>query len=174
MADSGTTSHIANSIKMFQLIKQINRAVNGVRKTSAVVKGRGTVQILTNLWNQTKTLTLKDVLYVPEAPNCLFSLGRVDEKGGFMTIKGGQMRIYDSSKDLAAIAIRQDQLYYLRAQMKWTRDIAHISTTKITWTELHRRYGHVGFKSLEWMHEGRARWGSSSGGRESYVHGHGA
>ncbi|KAG1721957.1 hypothetical protein EDB19DRAFT_1646102, partial [Suillus lakei] len=61
-------------------------------------------------------VTLNDVLYVPTAINNLFSLMRVDEKGGRAIIGNGQITVLDKDRRILACGKRIKRLLLLDAQ----------------------------------------------------------
>ncbi|KAG1743112.1 hypothetical protein EDB19DRAFT_1607909, partial [Suillus lakei] len=52
-----------------------------------------TIKIKSHLQEKNIKVTLNDVLYVPTAVNNLFSLMRVDEKGGHAIIGNGRVTV---------------------------------------------------------------------------------
>ncbi len=80
--DSGTTSHIATKREMFKEYSPLSdSSVGGIAKEPAKAIGRGTVILPFEINGRTITHTLTEVLHVPEAPNCLLSSSRFDDKG---------------------------------------------------------------------------------------------
>ncbi|KAG2133303.1 hypothetical protein DEU56DRAFT_739043, partial [Suillus clintonianus] len=61
-------------------------------------------------------VTLNDVLYVPTAINNLFSLTRVDEKGGRAIIGNGQITVLDKDRQILACGKCIKRLLLLDAQ----------------------------------------------------------
>jgi hypothetical protein len=83
VADSGTTSHIVNDHNAFIKYTLLqNKHIIGVGNIGIDIFGCGTIEIIMPVNNIENTVTLENVLYAPSAVNNLFSLSRLDEKGG--------------------------------------------------------------------------------------------
>ena len=81
--DSGTTSSIATMREAFTNYEPLtNATVKGISNSPAKALGCGSVVVNFSVNGQTIRHQLKDVLHVPEAPNCLLSSTRFDESGG--------------------------------------------------------------------------------------------
>ena len=73
LADSGASSHIANDIQMFNSITLAKIPIQGIGSTIEAL-GRGTVTLISKLGSWHIPIILNDVIYAPNAPNCLLSL----------------------------------------------------------------------------------------------------
>ena len=71
--------------------------------TDIPVKGRGTVKLKSWTNRQTFVIVLRDVLYVPQAPNNLLSISHLDESGGHANMGDGCIHLYDKNKNLIAV-----------------------------------------------------------------------
>lgn len=70
--DSATTSHICTSRDAFTKFTPLQNAkIGGIGPTPAIAKGRGTVTLNFDVNGKTMRHQLSDVLYIPDAPNCL-------------------------------------------------------------------------------------------------------
>ncbi|TFK58296.1 hypothetical protein BDN72DRAFT_782280, partial [Pluteus cervinus] len=72
---------------------------------------------MTKVYNQTKKLTLRDVLYVPNAQNNLYSISRLDEAGGTATIGEGKIVLRNNTKQIIAMGKKFNRLYMLDAHI---------------------------------------------------------
>jgi hypothetical protein len=80
--DSGTTSHISNNRDTYtDFVKTDPTPIKGIG-SPAICTGYGTIMIDFKVKGKTLTHKLHHVLYLPDAPNCLISVSRFDEKGG--------------------------------------------------------------------------------------------
>jgi transposase InsO family protein len=152
VADSGTTSHIVNQRNAFKEFKPLsNKRISGIGDTGIDALGRGTIEIITRVNDQNLTVTLKDVLYAPDAINNLFSISRLDENGGRAQIENGQIILRNRADCIMAIGKRIDRLYILNAKTKIVHDDTSATATEVhgTWDEWHRRFGHVGLSGLK-------------------------
>ena len=71
--DSGTTSHICNDQNAYiNFTKTDPTPIRGIG-SSANSMGHGTIKIDFRIKEKTVTHTIQNVLYLPEAPNCLLS-----------------------------------------------------------------------------------------------------
>jgi len=83
LADSATTSHIANRHEFFTKYKpQSSASVSGVGNTKVVVTGRGTVVLESKCDGLTHVLRLRNVLHIPSNMNNLISLGKWEAARG--------------------------------------------------------------------------------------------
>jgi len=80
--DSGTTSHISNDRNAYTGFYPIQGTpVCGIG-TPAIALGYGSLSIDFRVSRKTLTHKLKNALYIPEAPNCLLSVSRLDKNDG--------------------------------------------------------------------------------------------
>jgi len=97
LADCATTSHITNMRDAFTTFQPLTKSVSGVGNAQACTQGRGTVKVKTKVNDKEFQLTLKDVLYIPNNPQNLLSLGRWDKAGD--NHHGGQGLLTMNTKD---------------------------------------------------------------------------
>jgi hypothetical protein len=97
---------------------------------------------------------LKDVIYVPEAPNSLLSVGPFDENGGHIDFRNGTCKLYAKGDILVGTGQKVDRLYRLDTNSQ-TRspERANVATVKKSWDVWHRLYGHIGMAGLEILHK---------------------
>jgi hypothetical protein len=88
LADSAASSHVSNKRELFSKFEELNTPVNGVGNAKTHAKGKGTVEIETEVDGRKYRLTLANVLYIPSNAHNLLSLGRWDAAGG--TYQGGK------------------------------------------------------------------------------------
>ena len=82
VADSMTTSHVANRREIFTTYETLHSTtVAGVGDIITRAEGRGTVQLISKCKNHTYMLTLRDVLHIPTNRNNLLSLGQWEMDG---------------------------------------------------------------------------------------------
>jgi len=152
LADSATSSHLLNQRETFTEFTPLKRSIRGVGNTDVPVKGRGTVKLTSQTNGQTITIVIRDVLYVPQAPNNLLSISHLDESGGRADICNGRIHLYDKNKLLIAVGQKVERMYLLYVTAKKHTEHTAISTeTANTWQSWHRRFGHVGVSGLQRM-----------------------
>ena len=148
--DSATTSHISNNRRTFIDYQVLtNATVKGIGKEPASAAGRGTVMIEFNVDGKKFQHRMRDVLHVPEAPNCLLSVARFEESGGTVYFKKGKCYLHTKNDQLVGHGARRDRLYLMDAQAKVVQEYAQITRVGKSWNDWHRRFGHVGIGSLE-------------------------
>ena len=103
LADSAASSHLSNKRETFIEFTPLNKSIRGVGNTDVPVKGRGTVKLKSRTNGQTFVIVLQDVLYVPQAPNNLLSISRLDESSRHMNMGDGCIHLYDKNKNLIAV-----------------------------------------------------------------------
>lgn len=151
--DSGTTSHICTHRDAFTDYTTLhNTTVQGVGPAVAIVEGTGTVQINFKVGDLTYAHSLKDVLYVPGAPNCLLSLSRFDEGGGSVAFSKGGCELKDRKGRVVGLGRKVDRLYQLDARARLWRERANYAAPAAkSWDHWHLLFGHIGMSTLEKM-----------------------
>ena len=159
LADSATTSHIANMQSSFQTFEPIKDIVNGVSNMKTHAKGRGTVKVTSFINGQHYQFLLTDMLYVPTNTHNLLSLGRWDTASS--NYHGGQgiLTMRASNGDTVAVGTKlSNNLYRLQdfkvSKPETTNSINRTyafqnNTNLATWEIWHRRFGHLGLTSLQ-------------------------
>ncbi|KAJ3499572.1 hypothetical protein NLJ89_g10085 [Agrocybe chaxingu] len=140
LLDSGTTSHICPIREAFtDYVPLKNSSVQGVG-TAAITAGRGTVMVNFSVNGKTLRHQLRDVLHVPEAPNCLYLVSRLDESGGFAELKQGMATIRSKDGKVVGVGQKKDRLYVLKARAQLQTEKANLAASpKLTWDQIHRR-----------------------------------
>ena len=150
--DSGTTSHICPTREAFSDYTPLKGcSVEGVRGKLVTVEGRGTVTVIFDVNGKTLLHHLKETLHVPGAPNNLYSVSRLDEGGGGTMFKGGECFLKEKGGSVVGLGTKRNRLYVLKAQTKTlTKQSALLSSpAKLTWNQLHLRFGHVSISTLQ-------------------------
>ena len=148
--DSGTSVHISNDRRTFAEYHALtNLTVKGIGKLPAKALGRGTMTIDFKVEGKTIQHRVKDVLYVPEAPNCLVSVSRFEEAGGSVVFKNGKCFLLTKDNRLVGRGTRRGRLYYLDAHAVIAQEYANVAKVGRSWNDWHRRYGHVSISNLE-------------------------
>ena len=145
-------SHICTTRDAFtDYAKLSNVTVQGVGKGQAEVEGRGTVIVNFSVEGKIIRHQLRDVLHIPDAPNCLLSISRLDDSGGHVDFRKGGCRLFDAKNQVIGEerkVNRLDQLY-ARAELPG-RERANLAAPRApTWDQWHRRFGHISISGLE-------------------------
>ena len=127
LADSATSSHICNQKKAFTSFTPIQKYIIGIGDTEVKCEGKGTVYIKSQKANV--TMCLENILYVPTAPNNLFSLSRLDDAGRHTKFGNGAAELFDKHNNLLAKRIKVQRMYLLDAIFDTTSEKVNISTT---------------------------------------------
>jgi hypothetical protein len=151
--DSATTSHITYDKSAFIEYTPIKPIpVKGLGNNTVPAYGRGTIEILTSASHDARTILLYNVLYVPDTQDNLLSIARVDKAGGQVRFSHGKAFLLDNNEQLIAEAPAINRLYVLnffrKTDPKERSNIAH-PTQNNSWTEWHKRFGHVGISGLK-------------------------
>lgn len=165
LADSATTSHVANSQEAFVTYKPLDAiTVSGVGNKTVKAVGRGTIELRSEVNGHKFVLKLEDVLHIPNNPHNLLSLGRWDKAGG--KYQGGNGMLMLATKDGKIVAKGtkvSNNLYKMNIEVKMpgNSDLKRRSTPKVfsseetaqSWEIWHRRFGHMGYSGLKVMLE---------------------
>jgi transposase InsO family protein len=142
--DSGASRHITNDVKKLINVRALDRDItitfgNGAQATA---KSKGDV-VFANMDNSDfNTITLNDVLYVPDAAANLLSIPTAAEKGISFVFSNNSCDIRKNAQ-LVATASQSEGTYCLR-----TAQQASALAAKESPQLWHRRYGHLGFDNL--------------------------
>ena len=124
-------------------------------------QGQGTIDIHAQTHDKHYILTLEDVLYVPQNPHNLLSLGCWDNTGG--EYRGGNSQLTLVTKDGQTVATgrkTRNNLYKMKNFVVQTSESMNSETSmknktyKVgesakSWEIWHKRYGHIGMDSLQ-------------------------
>lgn len=147
--DSATTSHICPNREAFIEFSQHNGSVKGIG-SEVESHGRGTVLINLKVGDQILQHRLRNVLYIPSAPNCLMSTGRFDQSGGFSVFGNGKCILKDAKGRTVGEGVLKGLLYVLNARAQLHDEQANLATpNKPSWDQWHRRFGHISISSLQ-------------------------
>jgi transposase InsO family protein len=159
LADSATTSHVANRHEFFtEYMLQSGASVSGVGNTTIRVEGRGTVILESEYDGYQHVLRLQNVLHIPTNKNNLISLGRWEAAGGEYRGKTGALSLITTDGRTVAIGNRvQNNLYKMQVRVhkaksdaptEGVQSFAAAETAK-SWETWHKRFGHVSYSGLE-------------------------
>ena len=111
--DSGASTHISCMCSDFAFKSIEPQVITGVGNSSVSAIGMGTVEIL--IPETSACLTLRNVLYAPDASVCLISISRLDDSGHQLSFTNGQCTVFDQSsgRKLAECARNSSHLFIL-------------------------------------------------------------
>ena len=149
--DSGTTSHICPIRDAFSgYVPLKGMTIEGVGGKPVPVEGRGDVSVEFTVNGKTIRHKLKETLHVPDAPNCLYSVSRLDEGGGGTLFKSGECYLKDGKGLVIGLGTKKNRLYVLKARTSAPATTAMLSSpSKPSWDQLHQRFGHISISSLQ-------------------------
>ena len=149
LADSAASSHLSNLCDAFIEFTPLNKMIQGVGNVKVPVEGRGTINLKSQTGQQ-YVIVLKDVLFVPQAPNSLFSLSRLDDSGRRVIVGDGCIHLYDKNKNLIAIGWKIERMYLLDITAHPALKQATLSMEMgNTWQTWHCRFGHISMSGLQ-------------------------
>jgi hypothetical protein len=163
LADSATTSHVANRQEFFAEYKpQSGASVSGVGNTTVTVEGRGTVILESECEGLKHVLRLQNVLHIPNNKNNLISLGRWEAAGAEYRGRNGQLAMITADGRTVAIGKRvENHLYKMQVNVRMQRDDAPTMGARSfvatepseSWETWHKRFGHVSYSGLKRLWE---------------------
>ena len=82
---------------------------------------------------------LRDVLHMPDAPNCLLSIPRIDEAQGHVEMQGGKCTIKDKNGIIIGKGNLSGRLYILEAKTQFPSQekANYAASNKLTWDQWH-------------------------------------
>jgi hypothetical protein len=143
--DSGTTSHIYTPLE--------DSPVQGLGSIPAQATGCATVTTNFTVKGSNIRHKLQDVLHVPEAPNSLLSVSRIDNSSGHTSFRNGNCKLYSKANQLIGTRVKLGRLYILDARVQLQNN-DHTNLTapqKLSWDQWHHQYGHLGMTGLEML-----------------------
>lgn len=140
--DSGTTRHISPYRDMFNnYVDTPPKSLNAANKRKFVAVGKGDMVIEVPNGVDASRLQLTEVLYSPEVGYTLVSIGRLDECGYATTFGDGKCTIRDENGDTIGQIPKSAKAVY--KVVHDDDEPANATEETVTWTELHRRMGHI-------------------------------
>lgn len=152
--DSGSSEHLTNDRSLFECLFPMEKPMQiAVAKEGECItaKHRGEVKLTSIINGESIPITLKDVLYIPEARVNLLSVRKMEIAGLKIVFANGKVFAEKSSK-LIAVGSRRGKLY----EMNFRRESENEEKSSLYFCgripksfELwHRRYGHLSAKNL--------------------------
>ena len=149
LADSAASLHLSNLRNASSEFTPLSKTIRGVGNTEVPLKGRGTIK-LKGRTEPRYTIVLRDVLYVPQAPNNLFSISRLDESGGCANMGDGRIHLYDKNRNLIAVGWKIEWMYLLDVTAQPALEWAALSMEMAnTWLNWHCQFRHIGVSGLQ-------------------------
>ena len=145
--DSGCSNHMTGNKSWFiEMDEKFRRTVKLGNGEKIMVMGKGIIRLKI----EGLTQRIKDVFFIPELKNSLLSIGQLQERGLAIVIKDNCCKIYHPETGLIMQTIMTaNRMFILQATMI-PQSIIYLKTSEEESADLwHRRYGHVGNKSLE-------------------------
>jgi len=138
--DSGATSHMTNNREFFdKTFTSVEDKVTVANGKEAKITGIGSGRIKCYNENATKTITLKNVLYIPSLHSNLLSVKKITEHGFIIEFKNKICNILEDKK-IIVTAESVGNLYKLRTEHKALSSMkTHSDNCIHTW---HRKLGH--------------------------------
>ena len=140
--DSGTTQHISLYRNLFDnYVKIPPKSLSAANKQKFAAIGKGDMVIEVPNSIDASKLQLTKVLYLPEVGYTLVSIGRLDQCGYTTTFGSGTCTIQDrDGAEIGQIPRSKKGVYKV---IHDNDKLANAATETLTWTELHRRMGHI-------------------------------
>ena len=101
--------------------------------------GQGTIFVNFAINGKTICHQLRDVLHVPDAPNCLLSIPRIDKAQGHVEMKGGECILKDKEGIIIGEGNLSGRLYILEAKTQFPsqKKANYAASNKLTWDQWH-------------------------------------
>jgi hypothetical protein len=96
------------------------------------------VTINFRLKDKTLSHKLQNVIFLPNAPNCLISVSQFDKKGGRIIFHKGQCFLEGKDKSIIGHGVVQGRLYLIDAAAAKSNECSlYASSPKISWDQWH-------------------------------------
>jgi hypothetical protein len=149
--DSGCTEHLAKSSNSLKNVRPLEKPIqirSAKSGTFLTAKEMGDIPVETVIGEQTKRITIKNVLVVPNLEFNLLSVRRLEMNGLKIIFENGNGNIFKND-ELVAVAHRKEKLYELAFKLPDVECAAVASSTTDTAELWHKRLGHIGRTGLE-------------------------
>ena len=162
-ADSGCSQHMTDQRHIFSHFQPVDPNtwfVEGIGESHLSVKGKGTVPIVSYVGNETFSMELKEVLYVPDLGANLISVRAFTARGGKVLFEGGTSSFYFKEKlCIEGHCGDKSKLYSLNImaslQLESKEDFAMISFPRdFSAAAWHERLGHTCYNNLRTLANG--------------------
>ena len=158
IVDSGATCHVCHDRSLFTELENLKKPLDIILGDGRTLNatGCGTVILILESDSLKRKCKFYDVLYVPELTYNLLSVSKAVDKGISFTFRESECIIKDVNQNLITIATKVGSLYHVAC----TKPKDHVysvtkkkdsSSKEDLW---HRRYGHLGVKSLQKLSRG--------------------
>src|SRR5260370_10077536 len=147
IADSGASTHLMTEREMFRDYNPIPGIVEGINKTNSTRSyGHGTVIINSKVNGKTIPITLPNIIFIPDAPNCILSTGRICIVGVRLGQTRDSIQIFNESDNLVIHAQQHNAIYIINMKLAPEKETIN---AMISWNETHCPYAHISNSSLE-------------------------
>ena len=152
IVDSGATSHVCHDRSLFTELQNLEKPLDIILGDGRTLNATGcSVIVMLESDSLKRKCKFYDVLYVPELTYNLLSVSKAVDKGISFTFNESECVIKDSNQKLITIATKAGSLYRVAGTMP--KEQVHSVTKKNDCSSKedlwHRRYGHLGVKSLQ-------------------------
>ncbi|GBN16134.1 Retrovirus-related Pol polyprotein from transposon TNT 1-94 [Araneus ventricosus] len=140
---AGVTSHMCLNEHLFTEINPIDNTYVklAIDKTVKII-AKGTVTFDVLIGNQTKGITLQNVLYIPDLKNNLISISKVTANNLTVKFQRNHASVINSKNETGLIAKCEKGLYYVTAIVESMSIVKEIE-------QWHQKFGHLNAKDLE-------------------------
>ena len=153
IVDTGATDHISNERDDFTRFESFSSAklIRVANGETMEAKGSGTCAYEHVVEGEKRIIEFRNVLYVPTASIRLISISKLDDGEVTTTIIGSTCSIVSRKNGRTLLqAHKRDGLYRVKVQAP-ARALAVETSNKPSLQTLHRRLGHVNFKTIQKM-----------------------
>lgn len=151
--DSGSSEHLTNDRSLFECLSPMEEPMKiAVAKEGECITAmhHGEVKLTSIVNGESIPITLKNVLYIPEARVNLLSVRKMETAGLKIMFADGKVRVEQGSR-LIAVGSRRGKLYEMNFRRKSENAVKSSYFCGRVPKELelwHRRYGHLSAKNL--------------------------
>lgn len=158
LLDSGCSDHIVNDEKLFSKVEKLHKNVNIKVGDGRIISAFaiGTIVMKCKVGQKETEIFIRNCYYAPDMSRNLLSVSKMTDYGNKIWTEKNLAKIFNSKRELIAVAEKKENLYVLNCQVieknisAYTNDTVadeHMSN-KEKW---HRTLGHVNFKYLSSM-----------------------
>jgi len=147
IADSGASTHLATKREMFRDYNLIPGIVEGINETNSTQSyGCGTVIINSKVNGKIIPITLLNIIFIPDMPNCILSTWRICIAGARLGQTRDSIQIFNESDNLVIHAQQHNAIYIIDTKVAPEKETIN---AMISWNEAHQHYRHISKSLLE-------------------------
>lgn len=147
--DSGCSTHLCKDTRNFVKTSIVTGGkVSLANSASTDITAKGEISFAAEVNGRSKRVNVRDAFFVPELRTNLLSVSKIVDKGYTVTFDRNSGKVIDKEGNIALIADRIKDLYYLREAKSECNSAIERNEAYNSFELWHRRMGHLNVRDL--------------------------